>query len=234
MKAFTATLLTAASAVDLQSNYYGKQDLHHIGASGFHHLVNPDYNFFNYDHTEHDTRTIKCPEGQVFGCEYDYKHYGVYGSSDHDDVNDSDVNDYIYRNGYGGVDLTDSDSDFYYFDHYNHYSFSDDDQGYYGFSASDDDYYYLGGVGDLGYRYEGPDFSNAYGGQPFYRVVICDEKNANCRNEYRPGGYADHGGYEPYAGKGHGYGGLGGLPDYGFDYGYNGLASYPNPHGYPY
>ena len=117
---------------------------------------------------------------------YDYLWYG---NKHHQKLDDSDIHDYIYRDGYGGVDLTDSDSDYYHFDHYNHYSFSDDDQGYYGFSASDDDYFDYAGIGNLGYRYEGPDFSNAHGKQHFYRVVICDEKNSNCRNEYRPSGY---------------------------------------------
>lgn len=203
MKAqFASMLLTAAYAVDLESLGYGQEILLGYGAdyghTGHYKSANPTYNYLDTNYYKGDRRTIKCPEGKVYNCEYDYKHYGIYGSSDYDDVNDSDVNDYIYRDGYGGVDLTDSDSDFYFHGAYNHYSFSDDDQGYYGYSASDDDYFGYAGIGDLGYRYEGPDFSNAYGGQHFYRVVICDEKNTNCRNEYRPGGYGLGLGLEHY------------------------------------
>ena len=229
MKAqFASMLLVAAEAVDLESFGYGRgRDYGYDGydnagylSAGYVDVVGPGptYNFLDTNHYRGDRRTIQCPEGEVFNCSYDYKHYGIYDSSDYEDdiarrvgghhyygdsLDDSDIHDYIYRDGYGGVDLTDSDSDYYGLGHYNHYSFSDDDQGYYGFSASDDDYYNYAGLGDLGYRYEGPDFSNAYGGQRFYRVVVCDDRNTNCRNEYRPGGYPETGGYGGYGGLGY-------------------------------
>ena len=209
MKAIFATaLLAAAEAVDLESIVYG-YGLPTVYGYEEYGAAQADYAYYDYNHFRGDHRTIQCPEGEVYNCEYDYKHYGIYDSSDYDEaqpvdknawppqaepLSDSDIHDYIYRDGYGGVDLTDSDSDYYHFGAYNHYSFSDDDEGYYGYSASDDDYHLYGGLGDLGYRYEGPDFSQAYGNKHFYRVVVCDEKNINCRNEYRPGPYlANHG-----------------------------------------
>ena len=209
MKAIFATaLLAAAKAVDLESIVYGYGLPTSYGYEEYGN-AQADYSYVDTNHFKHDTRTIKCPEGQVYNCEYDYKHYGIYDSSDYDEaqpvdknawppeasaLSDSDVHDYIYRDGYGGVDLTDSDSDYYHAGAYNHYSFSDDDELYYGYSASDDDYHLHAGKGELGYRYEGPDFSHAYGNQKFYRIVVCDERNTNCRNEYRPGPYlANHG-----------------------------------------